>query len=179
MSDIVLQKIDKGTLNKAQFMYFGDKDIGDICTVLNLEPETVRYYVFGEDGNGTDKSCWHAIKKKLKPTAMALFLKDKASTLEQTAGVALEIVSTALGRIRDDVRSGELVLSIDDISKMSKVVVDLDKMYRLESGLSTETIEHLGLTRAEAREILQSDPFAQDTFEVTPEHLPWIGDSNE
>ena len=170
---VTIQKLDKDTFTKAQLMYFGGREVTEIATVLSIEPETLRFYIFGEDGDGKESYTWHAIKRKLNPTAMALYLKDKVGVLEQTAGIGVEILSFSLGQLRDSVRSGEVVLTVDEIAKIGKVVVDLDKMVRLESGTATELIEHMGLSRAEAREILESDPFAQDV-EVEAIELPWL-----
>jgi hypothetical protein len=180
MSDVILQKLDRKTINKAQLMYFGNREITEIATALSVDPDTLRFYIFGVDGEGSDKNSWYQIKKNLKPTAIALYLKDKAHILEQTAGLALEILNFSLANLRDAVVNGEHEpLNLDDMSKLSKIAVDMDKVYRLESGLATEQIEHLGLSRAEAREVLSNDPFAKDTFEVDSVELPWLKESNE
>ncbi len=179
MSDIAIQRIDRKTINKAQLMYFGNREITEIATALSIEPDTLRFYIFGVDGEGEDKNCWYQIKKNLKPTAIALYLKDKVHILEQTAGLALEIVNFSLANLRDAVINGEHEpLSLDDMSKLSKIAVDMDKMYRLESGLATDTIEHMGLSRAQAKEILSNDPFAADV-EVESVELPWLSESEE
>lgn len=179
MTDIAIQKIDRKTLNKAQLMYFGNREVTEIATALSIEPDTLRFYIFGVDGEGEDKNCWYQIKKNLKPTAIALYLKDKVHILEQTAGLALEIVNFSLANLRDLVINGEHEpLSLDDMSKLSKIAVDMDKMYRLESGLATDTIEHMGLSRAQAKEILANDPFAQD-IEVEAVELPWLNEGKD
>lgn len=177
MNEIVLQKVDRKTINKAQLMYFGDRPVEEIAMVLSIEPATLRYYIFGEDGDGTDKNSWYQIKKRLNPTAIALYLKDKVHVLEQTAGIGLEILNVSLGRLRDTVNDpdSEIILSIDDMGKLAKIVVDMDKMVRLESGQATELIEHMGLSRAEAKEILANDPFAND-IEVESVELPWLAE---
>lgn len=176
MTDISIQRLDRKTINKAQLMYFGNREITEISTALSIEPDTLRFYIFGVDGEGEDKNCWYQIKKNLKPTAIALYLKDKVHILEQTAGLALEIVNFSLANLRDAVVNGEHdPLSLDDMTKLSKIVVDMDKMYRLESGLATDTIEHMGLSRAQAKEILANDPFANDV-EVESVDLPWLNE---
>lgn len=174
MNDIILQKLDRKTINKAQLMYFGNREITEIATALSVDPDTLRFYIFGVDGEGNDKNCWYQIKKNLKPTAIALYLKDKAHILEQTAGLALEILNFSLANLRDAVVNGEHEpLNLDDMTKLSKIAVDMDKVYRLESGLATEQIEHMGLSRAEAREVLANDPFAQ-AIPVESVQLPWL-----
>jgi hypothetical protein len=181
MSDIILQKVSKKDLDKAQAMFFNNYELSTIASVLSIEPETLRFYVFGLSGNGTEKDSWHGIKKTLKNTAMTMFLKDKAGSLEKTCGMAIEIVSDSLAQLRDELVSGEREpLTIDEIGKLAKVSVDMDKMYRLEAGIATELVEHMGLSRAEAREILASDPFAPRDIEVESiQTLPWLEEKNE
>lgn len=179
MSEIILQKLSKKELDKAQLMYFGGQDLTTISSVLKIEQETLRFYIFGLSGNGTEKNSWYAIKKNLKPTVISLYLQDKIGVLEQTAGIALEIVNSSLVALRDRVNSGESdPLTVDEIAKMAKIVVDLDKMYRLESGIATELIEHHGLSIAEAKEVLANDPFAKDVDAEYVE-LPWLKESKD
>lgn len=177
--EITIQKLDKKTVTKAQLMYFGNRELTEIATALSIDPDTLRFYIFGVDGEGEEKDCWYQIKKNLKPTAIALYLKDKAHILEQTAGLALEILNFSLANIRDAIINGEHEpLSLDDMTKLSKIAVDMDKVYRLESGLATEHIDMMGLSRAEAREILANDPFA-NAIEVESVELPWLKDEQE
>lgn len=178
MSDIKqIQKLNKKKYDRAQMMYFSDMDVNEIAQALDVEPETIRFYVFGADEQGMIPTCWSQLKKKLKPTAMALYLKDKAAVMEQTGGVALEIVTMALGKVRDEMRTNpEYSLSIDEIGKISKIAVDMDKMVRLESGQATELIEHMGLSLGQAKEILASDPFAEAIEAEFKEMPPWISD---
>lgn len=175
MTEIVLQKLNKRDLDKARSMYFANCEINEICTTLSVDPETIRFYVFGEDGNGKNPTCWLNLRKKLNPTAMSMYLRDKVDILDMTAGVGVEILSTSLSRLRDLVRSGEKELNVDEISKLTKVVVDLDKIVRLEKGTATEINEFIGLTRAEAKNILENDPFAQ-AIPVESVELPWLKD---
>jgi hypothetical protein len=176
MSDVILQKLSKKDLDKAQTMYLNNHEISTISHVLSIEPETLRFYVFGLSGNGTEKDSWRMIKKNLKATAMTVFLKDKAGSLESTCGMAIEIVTHSLSTLRDELVSGARdPLTIDEIAKIAGVATNLDKMYRLESGTATELIEHMGLSRAEAKEILANDPFAQ-AVDIEYVELPWLAD---
>ena len=174
MTEISIQKLDRKQIEKAQFLYYSNKEITEIASVLNIDPETIRFYVYGPDGDGKIATCWSAIKKRMKPTVFSLFINSKIDVLEGTAGLGMEIINHALNYTRNELISGERdPLTIDEIAKLSKVVVDLDKLYRLEAGLATEQIEHMGLTRAEAKEILANDPFA-NAVEVESVELPWL-----
>jgi hypothetical protein len=180
--EIKIQKLSRKLYERAQMMYFGDIDISEIAMTMNIDPSTLRFYIFGEDEQGTNKACWSQLKKKLKPTVLALYLKDKAQVMDQTAGVALEIVTMSLGKVRDELRTNpDYRLSVQEISQISKIAVDMDKMVRLESGQATELIEHMGLSLGEAREIIASDPFAEAVeaeYKIMP---PWLleGDNND
>lgn len=179
VQSIELQKVSKKVLEQARNLYFSNKEINEICYALSIEPETLRFYIFGIDGDGKSPSCWSNIRKKLNPTVYSQYLKSKIDVLESVSGLSLELVTTSLTQLRDAVRSGEKVLNVDEISKLAKVAVDMDKIVRLESGQATELINHMGLSRAEAREILENDPFAKDV-EVEFTELPWLneGESN-
>lgn len=179
MTGITIQKLDKKTVTKAQLMYFGDYDITEIAASLSIEPDTVRFYVYGTDGEGKEENCWYQIKKKLKPTAIAIFLKDKAHVFEQTSGLALDLLNRSLVKMREEQNSEDAPkLSLDDMTKLAKIAVDMDKLYRLESGLATEQIDHMGLSIAQAKEVLANDPFANDV-EVEFEELPWLKNEEE
>jgi hypothetical protein len=178
MAQLTIQHLDNKTKQKAQYMYFANRDVTEIATALKIDPDTVRFYIFGVDGEGTDKNCWFQIKKGLKPTAIAIYLADKGHVLEQTAGLATEIVNFSLAQLRDAVVNGEHEpLNLDDLVKLSKIATDMDKMMRLESGQATDIIKEMGLSRAEAKEILANDPFAQDVVvEAEFSDLPWLKD---
>lgn len=172
-----IAKLTKKNYEKAQLLYFSGRDISEIAVALTVEPETLRYYIFGEDGDGKDKNTWYALKKQMNPTAMAIYLKDKVAILDQTAGVALEILSMGLFRLRQSlIDDPHAMIDIDSMSKLSSIQVNLDKVARLETGKATEIMEHMGLSLAEAREIMDSDPFAL-AIESEVVTVPWEGDA--
>lgn len=161
-----IQKLDRKTLETARIMYFGNYQLTDIAEKLNIEIDTIRFYVFGEDGFGKNEKCWAYLKKNLNSSSIAVYLKDKISVLEKTAGVALNVINEALTRLDHDMKTDpDFRITIDDMKKLSSIVVDVDKMVRLESGSATELVEHIGLTVAEARKVLAEDDFAQ-TFDA-------------
>jgi hypothetical protein len=161
IGDIIIQKIDRKLKERARMMYFGDYELTEISNILDVDLDTIRFFVFGESGSGSNENCWFQLKKKLNPTSVAIYIKDKISILDKTAGMALSIVHENLKRIqRDLLEFPEKVLTIDDTRKLASLVLDMDKMVRLESGQATQIIENIGLSRAEAVRILQEDPFA-------------------
>ena len=176
MSEILIQKISKKQQDQVRWMYFGNYEVTDIAMKLDIEVDTVRFFIFGIDGTGSDKTCLYQIKKGMSSTAIGAFLRDKSQALEMVCGTALSILGKALTDLQVEVTNGK-ELSLDDMKKLSSIVVEMDKIVRLESGLATETIQHMGLSRAEAREILANDPFAPKDIEAeVVQVLPWLAD---
>lgn len=172
-----LKRFSKKEFERAQLLFFSGRTVQEISFTLNLDAETLRFYVFGEDGDGKDKTSWHYIKGQMNPTAMAIYMKDKCAILDQTAGVALEVLSMGLSRLRHEmINNPDYVLDVDSMSKLSSIQVNLDKVARLETGKATEIMEHMGLSLTDAKEIMQSDPFAQaiEAEVITREDLPWL-----
>ena len=162
MSDIQIQKIDRKTKEKARLLFLADHSVGDISSILNIEVDTLRFYIFGENGTGSNENCWYQIKKKLGDTSIAAYLHNKIDVLDKTCGTAINIVNENLKRIEQEMKLDPTkILSLDDTKKLASIVVDMDKVIRLESGQATQIVENIGLTRAEAVRVLAEDPFAQ------------------
>jgi len=139
----------------------------DICERLNITMDTLRFYIFGEDGSGSNEHCWFQIKKKLNPLSIATYIQDKIGVLDKTAGTALNILNENLRRVQATMLANpEETLSIDDMKKLAGIVVDMDKMVRLESGKATDIIDNIAhMSVADARRILAEDPFAPTVVE--------------
>lgn len=166
MSEIEIQKLDRKTREKCKMLYLSDYSLDDIAHIANVDMQTIRFYVFGENGSGSNEACWFQIKKKLGPASVAVYVAQKQDILENTAGLALNIINESLKRIQNAMNEDSShVPSIDDIKKLSGIVTDMDKMVRLERGEATQITEHVGLTRAEAIRVLKEDPFAQDVVD--------------
>jgi len=162
LSDIQIQKIDRKTKEKARLLFLADHSVGDISSILNVEVDTLRFYIFGENGTGSNENCWYQIKKKLGDTSIAAYLHNKIDVLDKTCGTAINIVNENLKRIEQEMKLDPTkILSLDDTKKLASIVVDMDKVIRLESGQATQIVENIGLTRAEAVRVLAEDPFAQ------------------
>lgn len=147
-------------------LYLSDHSLEDIAYIAQVDIDTVRFYVFGENGAGTNEHCWHQIKKKLGPASVAAYVAKKQKVLEKTAGLALNIINESLKRIQTEMdRDQSYIPTIQDLKMLSGIATDADKMVRLENGEATSITEHVGLTRAEAVRILKEDPFAQDVIE--------------
>jgi hypothetical protein len=154
-------------------MYFASYELTDIATTLDVNIDTLRFFVFGIDGTGKDKTCLFQIKKGMSSTAITVYLRDKVKLLSKICGTGAAIISKCLDDLHVEVTNGK-VLELAELKLLSSIVVEMDKIVRLEEGLATETIEFKGLSIAEARQILQDDPFAPKDVEV--QVLPWLAD---
>lgn len=165
--EIEIQKLDRKTKETARIMYFGDYDLVDISEKLSISLDTVRFYVFGENGSGSNEYCWYQLKKQLNPTSVATYIKDKIVVLDKTAGMALNILNENLRRVQNQfLEDSSYTLSIDDTKKLAGIVVDMDKIVRLESGTATDIIDNIAhMSLADARRILAEDPFAPTVIE--------------
>lgn len=168
-----IQKLDRKTKERARMMYFGDYDLVDIAESLNIDVNTVRFYVFGENGSGSNEHCWFQLKKQLNPTSVATYIKDKIGVLDKTAGVAMNIINENLRRVQNQMLEySSFTLSIDDTKKLAGIVVDMDKIVRLESGKATDIIDNIAhMSVADAKRILAEDPFAPEVIEGEFEEL--------
>jgi hypothetical protein len=160
--ELEIQKLDRKTKESARLYYLGNYEMFDICEKLNINMDTLRFYIFGEDGSGSNEHCWFQIKKQLNPLSVSTYLKDKQIVLDKTAGIALNILNENLRRVQQTLLDNpDEVLSMDDMSKLAGIVVNMDKMVRLESGRATDIIDNIAhMSVADARRILAEDPFA-------------------
>ena len=178
MSEIEIQKLDRKTKEQARLYYFADYSIGDISSILGVDTDTLRFYIFGDNGSGSNEGCWFQLKKQLGPASVAAFVHDKIGVLEKTSGVALNLLNENLKRIEQKLKDNpDEVLTIDDTKKLAAIVVDMDKIIRLESGQATQIVENIGLSRAEAVRLLKDDPFAQD-IEVDESEYTYVSESS-
>lgn len=186
MNDLIeIQPIDKVTRDRARLYYFGDYEFSDICEILNIDIDTLRFYIYGEDGEGTNAHCWAKLKKELKPTAIAFYVKEKIGALEKTAGMAHKILASSLDSLHKKIKDDGYELNISEMKMMADIATQLDKIVRLESNKPTEISEFVSLSVAEAREILRNDPFLNatdvpvyDYVEVTEELESNVTDSS-
>lgn len=179
MTDITIQKLTKNQKEQIRWLYLGNYEPNDIAVKLNIGIDTVRFFVFGIDGTGKDVNCLAYQKKKMSSTAISVYIADKINVLDQTAGIALSILNSALTNLQREVIVEKKELNLDDLKKLSGIVLEMDKLVRLESGQATETIQHMGLSVSEAREILANDPFAVVEAEFTNKSdngLPWLNE---
>ena len=171
-----VSKLDRKTREQAKILYLSDYEMLDICDKLNIDMPTLRFYIFGEDGRGSNEKCWFHIKKSINSVTVSAYIRDKISILDKTAGIALDILHNNLQRTASKLATDdEFVLSVDDMKKLAGIVVDMDKMVRLESGKPTDIVDEIKtMTVADARRILLEDPFAPEVVEAEIIEIPEI-----
>jgi hypothetical protein len=169
--DNFLVKLDRKTREQAKILYLADYDMPDICEKLSVDIKTLRYYVFGETQDGSNEKCWFSIKKNINSVVVSAYVRDKISVLDKTAGLALDILHSSLEKTKQNLAENpDVNLSIDDMKKLAGIVLDMDKMVRLESGRPTDIVDEIKhISLADARRILLEDPFAAEVEEITIE----------
>jgi len=147
-------------------MFFGDYQMLDIAEVLGVDIDTLRFYIFGEDGTGSNPKCWYSLKKELNPTSVAIYIKDKVKALEKTAGIAHNILAKSLIDLSKEVEENGKQLSIVDMKDLANIISSIDKIVRLETGKPTEVHDFVTLSVHEAKQVLASDPFFQAEYKL-------------
>lgn len=178
MNEITIGAIDKVTRERARLYYFGDYELDDICEILKIDIDTLRFYIFGEDESGKNENCWYQLKLKLKPTSIAFYIQEKVASLEKTAGMAHKILGKSLEDLhkRMSDTADPYVLTVPEMKVMADIATQLDKIVRLETNKPTEISEFVTLSVQEAKRILAEDPFLNpkdvpvyDYVEITDE----------
>ena len=149
--------------NRAKILYFQGHTCDDIVAKLNIPLNVVTEWVFGPNGRGDAPSCWAVVKAKASEGSIIAYIIDKQGVFDRTTSVAHNIVTMMLEQYGKKVANQEVDFTVDEIRKMASIVVDMDKVARLESGKATSIIETTtGLTATELRDIIKNDPIAED-----------------
>ena len=160
----------KDKIQKAQLLYFSGHTITEIATITEMPIDSIRMLAFGDDGTARSMTCWKSLKSRMDPCSIASYILDKKAILERTSGLAVAALNKSLETLNGKIQSGELELSISDMKELAGIVFGMDKIVRLESGTATDIISKIGLTPAEAREILRNDPFAKSVVNMEVEY---------
>jgi hypothetical protein len=184
MTDVQLQVLSAKEKDQLRLMYLADYDVPTIVDKLNITEETVRFFIFGPSGNGEDANCLYRQKQKLSSASIAVYVKDKLTVFEKSAGLALDILNVSMNRLRqniiDDPENNKL--SVAEMKAIADIATGMDKLVRLESGQVTENIKMIGLTLAESQEILRNDPFAAAVdceFKELDTRPPWLSEGEK
>ena len=154
-------------VQQAKILYFAGYTADDIVAKLNIPYNTVTEWIFGKDGRGESASCWAVVKAKADEASVIAYIIDKQGVFDRTTNIAHKVVTMMLEQYGKKVANNEVDFTVDEIRKMASIVVDMDKVSRLESGKATSIIETTtGLSAKELRDIIASDPI-NDAVEVS------------
>lgn len=174
---------DKNLREQARALYFADYKIDQIAQTLDIPLEDVKTLAFGVDLKGSAPGCWKALKAAVGPAAVSAYIFEKRHVFERTTGLALSILNKSLTDLQAKVFNPNpddaVELGLDDLRKLAGIVVDFDKIVRLETGQATEIVDNVGLSPQEARKILQNDPFARHQKKVERIEDAEINEDNE
>ena len=153
--------ISEDIKHRAKILYFTGYTIDDLIVKLNISRECLSEWIFGKDGRGESPTCWAVVKAKASEGSIIAYMIDKRELFDRTTGVAHSIVTMMLEQYGAKVANKEVDFTVDEIRKMASIVVDMDKISRLESGKATAIIETTtGLSAKELRDIIANDPIA-------------------
>lgn len=115
------------------------------------------------------KGKWHATREEAEKQYHIELVQQKANQMSQMAAVAMEGVSKAIAKYARGTRT----MTLMEAEKISKILVNMDKLTRLASGQPTEIVEQRGgllegaasMTIKDIIRTLTEDPM---TIDVTP-----------
>jgi len=150
------RKHHKEKKDQARELYFNFVDQKEICKKLGLKRETLKNWV--NDSKRYKNSGWSKLRTDLVYAALK-------SSFEQRGFVISKMWSASLPWIYNSIIhhiNGKKILSLPEMLIVSNLLSSLDKVFRLDTGQSTENIdvkklEPLSLT--EIKKILESDYF--------------------
>ena len=157
---------DKALRERARLLYYGNILPEVIAHTFKIDIDELNYLIMGPDGRGTNVQCWYRQKKELTPTSIVAFIADKVNVLENTSGLAHEILTTNLQRIRkQQMADDEIVYSVKEMESIAKIFIEMDKVTRLEKGEATEITRKVGLTPKELMGVFAKDKFNIESLE--------------
>lgn len=145
-------------VDKIHSMFLSGMVEEDIATELDVDLEDVQEVVMGEDLSGTDPNCAYYLKENLPVHAVRSYMINKGVVMELLGGKAAKLLNMALDKMLNEF--DDLKLSVQDLNTLKSIVLDMDKVARLDAGKATEIHQFEGMTPEEAMEILRNDPFA-------------------
>jgi len=133
-------KDNKSLRDQAQAMFLsGEFYPTEIAQYLSVDINELGHYVFGENRQGTTKSCWHYQKENNRaPVNIANYEKIKPMYIKKTEKRLLDVTNKLIKKLDNDSRIDEMDTRdlINLINSMEKV----DRIGRLEEDKPTQNI---------------------------------------
>lgn len=120
----------------------------------------IPYSAFSVRAHGrTNKLSWKRERDLLEDKALGELMKEKRQDLSKIFGLTSKLILRSLARFDH----GEAPATVEEASKLSQILVNCDKVWRLQQELPTDIISTKELTVDEmkdiVREINELDPF--------------------
>lgn len=133
-------KDNKSLRDQAQAMFLsGEFYPTEIAQYLSVDINELGHYVFGDNRQGTTKTCWHYQKENNKaPVNIANYEKIKPMYIKKTEKRLLDVTNKLIKKLDNDTRIDEMDTRdlINLINSMEKV----DRIGRLEEDKPTQNI---------------------------------------
>jgi len=146
----------KGRGERAKLLYFKDYDLVSIAAMCQMREEEVAWL--------SDLERWEDLKKLRedpKRVVKEYLEKQKTSILAISAELSLELLARYLYDWSLDVVNGTKI-DVETAKVMVQILQATDKIKRLNDMQPTENLTVTGLTLAQAKLVLEQDPFLMD-----------------
>jgi hypothetical protein len=132
-----------------------DITITEISTELSLPIDKVRKVIFGEDELGTSPDCVYRKKLILGDRIPAKsYVRYKGQIFLKAQATAMAVLQRGL----DNLLSKGSDLTVSELKEVSTISANIDRMFRLESGMPTDIIKSMNLKPENIIAIIKNDP---------------------
>ena len=133
-----------------------DLTITELSEEFMVPVERVRKIIFGEDESGRDADSPYRKKLLLGGRInVKSYVRYKDKIFLKSQATAISVLQKGLNKyLNSDVST----LNIPDLKDLSIIAGNLDKMYRLESGMPTDIVKNVNMSPQKIINIIESDP---------------------
>lgn len=129
--------------------------VTEISSELSLPIDKVRKIIFGEDETGTSATCPYRKKILLgNRVPVKSYVKYKGQIFLKAQATAMSVLQRGL----DELLSQKESLNVSQLRELSNIAGNIDRMYRLESGMPTDIIRSMDMGPEKIIEIIKNDP---------------------
>lgn len=155
--NLITEEPTSSVLAQARAMYFLSVPTQKISAILEVSEKYLEKQILGENKLGTDPSCWKVVRNSMTDVVVNTIMQTQLETTMNIVGLASAALKNGLQDILQKSEDGEL--NVRDMKALSDIIVNMDKIARLERMTPTDIIQTQGLSLHEARDILTNDPF--------------------
>jgi hypothetical protein len=146
----------KEHVEEARLRYMFGQSIDYIAKKMNIAEYTL--------GSWVTKGNWSATRLVYQSDIAEFYFKDKARFMAHISGLSLRSIAGALeARLT---KHKDKPISIPEAKLIADIFSQLDKIIKLDTGLPTDTIQHVQVSIQDIRDALTKDKF----IDVLPVH---------